>query len=252
VSASAADGTVRIVYHGARDQPVVALTFDDGWSVGNCRQILDILQRRKVAATFFPYARAVQGSPGFWRRVADAGYPIANHTSTHPDMTTLSLADATAEITRARAIVERATGHKMIRVFRPPYGAWDKTVVQAVRAAGFSTVLLWDATDADTSRTASDASMLRSALRGRNGSIVLMHCGPAATPRILERVIDGYVARGFGFVTIPQLLSGKIPASAFPPPVVVVRPVRLWVDPEAEPFSLATLDWLARSVARPV
>jgi len=239
--ASAADTPVRIVTHGARTQPVVALTFDDGYSVKNCGKILDILQRRKVAATFLPYARAVAGSPTFWRRVADAGYPIANHSTTHPDMTTLTLAEATAEISTARAIVERATGHTMIRVFRPPYGAWDQTTAQAALAAGFPTLLFWEVTDVDTT-SASAAGMIKRALKGRNGSVVLLHCGPDATPKILERIIDGYMERGFGFVTVPQLLSGKVPASAFPPaPPPKPRPVKLWIDPDGRLFSLMTL-----------
>ena len=217
VGAAATEPTVRVVYHGARDKPVVALTFDDGYSVSNCGKILDILERRKVQATFFPYARAVRGAPAFWRRVADAGYPIGNHSTTHPNMTDLSLEEATAEISRARTIIERVTGEPMLRVFRPPYGAWDKTVIEAARAAGFPTVLLWDVDDLDWSRTTSRSAMLRAALRGRNGSVVLMHCGPSTTPKILEKVIDGYQERGFGFVTVPQLLSGKVPARAFPP-----------------------------------
>jgi peptidoglycan/xylan/chitin deacetylase (PgdA/CDA1 family) len=83
---SAADTTVRLIYHGARTKPVVALTFDDGYSATNCGKILSILQSRHVMATFFPYARAVKAAPAFWKKVADAGYPIANHTTTHPMM----------------------------------------------------------------------------------------------------------------------------------------------------------------------
>lgn len=231
---SAADATVRLIYHGGRSQPVVALTFDDGYSVTNCQQILDILERRHVAATFFPYARAVQGAPSFWRKVAGDGFPIGNHTTTHPDMTTLSLADATSQITRARSIIQGATGRPMIPVFRPPYGAWNGTVVQAARAAGYPTMLLWDVDSMDWSRSLSPSRVLRNALAGRSGSVVLMHCGPAVTPTILEQVIDGYASRGFGFVTVPQLLSGKVPASAFlPPPVKTAAP-----RPEAEPVAM--------------
>ena len=218
VAATATEPTVRVIYHGPRDKPVVALTFDDGYSTSNCAKVLDILERRKVQATFFPYARAVRGAPAFWRRVAEAGYPIANHSTTHPNMTRLSLKAATAEISRARTIIERVTGERMIRVFRPPYGAWNKTVIEAARAAGFPTVLLWDVDDRDWSRSVSTSAMLKAALRGRNGSVILMHCGPSVTPKILEKVIDAYQKRGFGFVTVPQLLSGKVPAKAFPPP----------------------------------
>jgi hypothetical protein len=63
--------------------------------------------------------------------------------------------------------------------------------------------------------------MRRAAEHGTNGSVILMHCGPSSTPTFLGSVIDYYRSRGFGFVTVPQLLSGKVPATAFaatPPP----------------------------------
>lgn len=210
-----AEPGVRLVHHGSRAVPVVALTFDDGWDAERCWAILETLVRRGVPATFFPYARAVARAPDFWRRVAALGYPIGNHSTTHPDMTRLAFAEATSELHRARTIVEDVTGERMIRVFRPPYGAWDMTVIEAAQAAGFPTVLLWDVDPRDWSRSWSRETKVREALRGRNGSVVLLHCGPAVTPRILERIIDGYLERGFAFVTVPQLLRGPVPGRVF-------------------------------------
>jgi peptidoglycan/xylan/chitin deacetylase (PgdA/CDA1 family) len=250
---AAADTTVRLIYHGARTKPVVALTFDDGYSASNCGKVLDILQAKHVMATFFPYARAVKGSPAFWRRVADAGYPIANHTTSHPMLTNLTLAQATREISAARSIIEKVTGKPMIRVFRPPYGAWNKMVVEAARAAGFPTILLWDVDDRDWSRSMTASGMLRAAEKGRSGSVILMHCGPSVTPTILGRVIDFYRSRGYGFVTVPELLSGEVPARAFGPPAPAVTPPPpppsprpQPVDPDRAPFSLSDLVWIHR------
>lgn len=241
IGATAADSTVRLIYRGAHDMPVVALTFDDGYSPSNCAKILDVLERRHVAATFFPYAWAVGAAPAFWRRVAAAGYPIANHTTSHPDMTRLSLAEATSQITRARRAIEKITGHEMIRVFRPPYGAWNKTVIEAARDAGFPTVLLWDVDTRDWSRSATSSSVLRAALRGGKGSVILMHCGPSVTPAILDKVISGYQKRGFGFVTVPQLLSGEVPATAFAPPAPEPAPPAPAIDRDTRPMSLMSI-----------
>jgi len=49
--------------------------------------------------------------------------------------------------------------------------------------------------------------VLANASAGRPGSIVLLHAGPSVTPRILPALIAGYRARGFTFVTIPDLLG---------------------------------------------
>ena len=197
----------RVVFHGSRDEKVVALTFDDGWSTPRCSAILDILLEQRVPATFFPNAVSVRRSPAFWRRVARLGFPIGNHTVNHRDLRDLSSSAVFKEIDRDRQIVEKITGVPMIRVMRPPYGSYNKRTLRQAARAGFPTLLLWDATASDTSRHASKRSMIKAALSGRNGSVVVLHCGPSATPRILRQIIEGYQARGFRFVTVPMLLG---------------------------------------------
>ena len=203
---------VGVVWHGPRDDKVVALTFDDGWSTPRCQKILEILVAEKVAATFFPNALYVRQHPEFWRRVAELGFPIGNHTVNHRDLTELTGAGVFKEINRDREIVEQITGVPMIRVMRPPYGSYNERTLRQAARAGFPTLLLWDTTASDTSRRASERSMIKAALSGRNGSVVVLHCGPKATPRILRRIIEGYRARGFQFVTVPVLLGIHTPS----------------------------------------
>ena len=204
-----------VVSHGPRDDKVVALTFDDGWNTPRCQKILKILVTEKVPATFFPNALYVRQHPEFWRKVAELGFPIGNHTVNHRDLTKLTGVGVFKEINRDREIVEQITGVRMIRVMRPPYGSYNKRTLRFAARAGFPTILLWDVTASDTSRRASERSMIKAALSGRNGSVVVLHCGPKATPRILPRIIEGYRARGFRFVTVPVLLGIASPRRVF-------------------------------------
>jgi peptidoglycan/xylan/chitin deacetylase (PgdA/CDA1 family) len=197
----------RVVSHGSRDHRVVALTFDDGYGVSQCQSILHTLTSMHVKATFFPNSDFVRVAPAFWRHVAALGFPIGNHTAAHPDLTKLSARRVQNQISRDERVVEAITGHAMIKVLRPPYGVYDRTVLRIAGSLGYRTVLLWDTDSGDTSG-GSDAAQIRSALRGTNGSIVIMHCGPSSTPRILSSVIRGYRKRGFTFVTVPALLAG--------------------------------------------
>ncbi len=207
LAAAASPAAVRVISHGSRDRPRIALTFDDGVSPANCRRILAVLVEERVPATFFPTAAAMRLDPALWRLVAEVGDPVGDHTLTHPHMPTLGAAAQFREIARARRLGESILGRPMLRVFRPPYGAYDARTLTAVAKAGFGTVLLWDVSDRDTSRHGSLAKMLAAAERGTNGSVVLMHCGPNATPYLIRPLIDHYRARGFRFVTVAQLLG---------------------------------------------
>ncbi len=202
-----AAGSATAVSHGPRGQHVVALTFDDGVSPDNCRRILATLVAEGVPATFFPIAEAMQLDPSFWGLVAQAGDPVGDHTMTHPQMPQLGYGAQLAQLSRSRTLVESTIGRPMLRVFRPPYGAYDSTTLAAAAAAGFPTALLWDTSDRDTSPHGALADMLAAGERGTNGSVVLLHCGPNATPYLLADLIASYRGRGFGFVTVPQLLG---------------------------------------------
>jgi len=202
----AAGGLARVVSHGDRDDHVIALTFDDGWGIEPCRSIRRTLRREGVAATFFPNSQFVEYHPGFWRRVA-RDFPIGNHTVRHPFLTQLSDRRVRYQIARAERSIEAITGVPMIKVFRPPYGAYDESVRRIAADLGYDTLLMWDVDPADGSRR-SAAQIRRNALRGRNGSVVLMHCAWPETAAALPGIIDGYRSRGFDFVTVPQLLAG--------------------------------------------
>jgi peptidoglycan/xylan/chitin deacetylase (PgdA/CDA1 family) len=227
VAAAPADAAVAgVTYSGDRAVHDVALTFDDGYDIVPCQQILDILVAERVPATFFPVGAAVAAHPAFWRGVDAAGFPIGDHSQTHPQMTRLTAAQQRSELTRSRATIEGVIGHPMTAVFRPPYGDANAQLVATARAAGYAAIVNWDTSDADTSGHGTDADHVAAGIKGQNGSIVLMHCGPAVTPRILPAIINSYRSRGFTFVTVPQMLGirGPRPTFAEPRPAVTESP----------------------------
>ena len=201
-----------LIAHGPRDQKVIALTFDDGYDSPVCSALVDELMATATPATFFPNAVHVEGSPTLWRHVAALGFPIGNHSTHHPLMSGLPFDRQLSEIASDRSIADRVIGEPTLSVFRPPYGAWDKSTLAAAGAAGYPIVLNWDVTFADSSRRPDGtpwptSSYVRAASRGTNGSVVLGHCGSKIDLEALPAVIDGYRSRGFTFVTVPQLLG---------------------------------------------
>jgi peptidoglycan/xylan/chitin deacetylase (PgdA/CDA1 family) len=194
------------VYNGSRSKKVVALTFDDGYNPDALREILAILKREHITATFFPYGWAVSKDPAGWHMVAAAGYPIGNHTLRHTILTTVSPDKVYEEMTRGRRTIDLYSGTTSINLMRPPGGAFNAPVAREIKKAGYDLIVLWDVDTFDWQGPSADTIYQR-AIKGTNGSIVLMHSGPVNTPKALPRIIANYRARGFTFVTVPELLG---------------------------------------------
>jgi len=226
---------VRVVRHGPRNANQVALTIDDGWNTPNCRAMLEVLQREHVPATFFPIGMYVKAHASFWREVAQLVYPIGNHTQDHKTLSKLTYQQQLDDIVHARDTIA-AAGIPFVPIFRPPAGAWNADTLVALEAAGYSQMLIWDTTVADTSRHGTDTSHLAQATHGRAGSIVLMHCGPDMTVRLLPKIIASYRSRGYRFVTVPQLLGMPGPVPRFTP--TNVEPIPVTAVPLVCPHSL--------------
>ncbi len=229
-----------VAWHGSRQVRTVALTIDDGWSPSRCRRMYRTLVAAGVPATWFPNSIYVKRSPALWSLIA-AHFPIGNHTVHHLDLTRLPTWAVTRKIARDEQVIEAITRQPMVKVLRPPFGAFDGRVLRAAQGLGYQAVALWDASTADSSPRTSVRTGLRAAARGRPGSIVLMHCGPAITPHILPALIRRYACAGFRFVTVPELLAGdagvqaNVRCRAAHGPTLPIWPGAPSVTPRASP-----------------
>jgi len=212
-----------VIVRGSAGHRTIALTFDDGSDPGRCLQIGRILDKAGVPATWFPNGFRVRSAPNVWRSLARR-FPMANHTMNHPSLVGRSRAEIRAEVLRNERLIERITGRRMLHLLRPPFGAYDRRVVREARRLGYR-VVLWSLSAADTSPRSTDRAIAVRALSGGPGSIILMHCGPEVTPRILPVVIARYACAGYRFAELDGLLAGRrgvrakvtCPAGALPP-----------------------------------
>jgi peptidoglycan/xylan/chitin deacetylase (PgdA/CDA1 family) len=222
-----AAGPARVVSEAPAKTRTIALTFDDGWQPGRCGEIFETLKRFDVPATWFPNAVYMGAAPGLWRRIAER-HSIGNHTTHHLSLPGRPAREVRKEIRSAERRIEKLTGRPMSKLLRPPYGAWDQRLRREAGRLGYDTIVLWDVSANDTSPRATERGVARAALRGKPGSIVLMHCGPEVTPRVLPVVIARYACDGFRFATVEGLLAGEPGVEAkvtCPPPKLPQRPV---------------------------
>ena len=207
----------RVVWHTAPGTRQVALTFDDGPSTRWTPQVLDMLARHGVPATFFVVGSRAQEHSALVSRAFDAGHEIGNHTWTHADLCRISPAKVNDELQRTAEVVERLTG-RAPSVIRPPWGYIDAVGLMAAAQLDCDVVLWSELIQADDA-----AQDLARTLRDvRVGSVVLAHDGgPTPTPaelRAVDALIGGLVQRGYTFGTVGELLAEQPVA---PPPSTV-------------------------------
>lgn len=208
----------------------VALTFDDGPDAVWTPQILDILQRAHVPATFFVIGENAMMHPSLLRRIIAQGSELGSHSYTHPNLSQVSRRGVSLELNSTQRLVEAYTGRAM-RLFRAPYfGDAEPTsadeigpALQAQRAGYLNVGLHVD--PGDWTRPGVDAIVDRTIRQVEAGSpersaqIVLLHDSGgdrAQTVAALPRIIKGLEAKGYHFVTV-SALAGLSSAKVMPP-----------------------------------
>ncbi|MGZ4797666.1 MAG: polysaccharide deacetylase family protein, partial [Acidimicrobiia bacterium] len=189
--------------------PVVALTFDDGPSPQITPGVLDTLAANGATATFFVIGNWANAHPDLVRRAVDLGNSVQVHTMSHARLDRLSTAQIDAEIDPEISLLTNLTGRRP-SCLRPPYGAWNGTVVNAAASRGLATVM-WNVNPGDTEAGATSGSIASRALAGaRPGAIIAMHDSGAkgATLAALPTILAGLRARGLAPVS---MCSGSVP-----------------------------------------
>ncbi len=192
------------IYSVNTDEKKVAISFDAAWGNEQTAELLDILDRYGVKATFFLVGQWVDNYPDSVKEIASKGHDVENHSSTHPYMTKLSLSEMTAEIQSCNEKIQALTG-KSPTLFRPPYGDYNNDVVGAVKSLGMYCIQ-WDVDSLDWKDLSSADIAKRVTSRLQSGSIVLLHNGAKNTPSALPEIIEGIKAQGYEPVPISELL----------------------------------------------
>jgi len=204
----------RCLESGTPARPEVALTFDDGPNPPYTGQILDILARYAVPATFFCIGLNAAAHPDEVTRAAGELHALGNHTWSHPLLPELTRAQFAAQVERTGEVIAQAGGGKPPALFRPPYGSRSPEVARWF-AEMDPTVVLWDVDPDDWAMPGPDAIARRVLDQAGSGSVILMHDGGgdrSQTVAALPAVIEGLLARGYRFVRADEL----VPATGRP------------------------------------
>ncbi len=201
--------SIPINAHAANtDQKRIVLTFDDGPHPKQTRQILDVLDRYGIKATFFVIGIHAKTYPGIIAEVLERGHEIGNHTTTHSHAKNMNIQDLIHEITACETEIYNQTGIQST-LFRPPEGATTEQSRQVVKKLGYTSVF-WTLDTRDWAHTPPDKISDYIIENAKNGDIILMHDYIGAnspTVKALESFIPVLLEQGFTFVTAGELLQ---------------------------------------------
>jgi peptidoglycan-N-acetylglucosamine deacetylase len=132
--------------HHTPDPSQIALTFDDGPNPAYTPQLLSLLERNRVPATFFLVGRFAKACPELVREIADRGHSIGNHTETHVNLTFLPAWRIADELRACQDSILRALGFERDAapvLMRPPFGYRGPQLWSAIRGIGLRGVAMW-------------------------------------------------------------------------------------------------------------
>jgi peptidoglycan-N-acetylglucosamine deacetylase len=214
-SSTPSGGLYRIVGCRSRDNVAythgphryeVAIGFDDGPDT-DTPAFVQMLASNHATATFFMIGEQVSSTfRETMLRELREGDVLGDHTFTHPDLTRTS--DVRGQLQRTLSVIRAQTGYAPC-VFRPPYGSYNSSVVGTAASLGLATVT-WNVDPSDYTQPGTGAIEQRVLAQVQPGSIIISHDGGGPRGQTLAAyptIISALRRRGYGIVTIPQLLG---------------------------------------------
>lgn len=201
----------KVLFHGDRTRPEIALTFDDGPHLRDTPQVLDVLAKHDIHATFFLVGRSAEQHPQLVRQIHQSGHQLALHCYRHIPFPLENASTLKWQLDQSRRAITRICDipPTSIRHVRPPYGFFTAKTLSLLEEWGYRLVL-WDNMPLHflqpLKRTITQ--ILESTVPG---SIIVLHDGKGHGSKVAE-IVDVITpqlkARGFEFVTIEQIQFG--------------------------------------------
>lgn len=202
----------------------IELTFDDGPDPTYTKEILDILDKYNVKATFFVVGENAEASPDIIKRMYGDGQEIGNHTFTHPNVASITPEIVKLELNSTQRLIQELTGHSTV-LFRPPFVAdaepsAPNELIPILRAQELGYTMIGASIDPSDWEVPPSGTIVSRVNDGLDqGNIILLHDAGgdrSNTVKALPQIIENLKSKGYTFVTVSQML-GKTRDEVMPP-----------------------------------
>jgi len=192
------------IYCVEREDKVASLTFDAAWGNEDTEQLIEILGKYGVKATFFVVGDWVDKYPESVKALHDAGHEVMSHSDDHAHFNKLTEKQIIDNINLSCDKIEKVTGVRPT-LFRAPYGEYDDHVISTVNGMGIHTIQ-WDVDSLDWKDLSAADITKRVTGKVQNGSIVLFHNAAKNTPEALPAIIEHLISQGYKFIPVSELI----------------------------------------------
>lgn len=196
------------LWHGDQSRRQIALTFDDGPHPVDTPQLLQVLERHNIRATFFFLGERVQARPDLVRSVAAAGHQIGIHGFRHRAFPFEDLAELRQQLDQTRDLIAAVAGvdPQTLAAVRPPYGIFTPTTLRALSEWRYQPVM-WSVVPLHWMQPAEQTiSQVRRQCAA--GTLLVLHEGQVGPPvaELTDTIVAHLRDHHFAFETIDRLL----------------------------------------------
>ena len=197
------------VYFLGPDKKVIYLTFDEGGNITYVKEIVDILNKHNIDATFFFSRNYISNNPDLMKKIINSGHSIGNHTVNHLSMPSLATKDKFdsyySELKETEIAFMQATGKPMEKLFRYPMGEYSNRTMNIMKSMGYKSIF-WSVAykdwDADYNKEYSLNNMKKQL---HNGAIYLIHPKCRGNYEALEDFINYATDLGYKFDLVKNI-----------------------------------------------
>ena len=179
-------------------------TFDAAWGADKTSQIMDILEKYEMSATFFLVGFWIDKYPEKAKEIFERGFLLGNHSANHLHMNKLSAEDMAREIETTNAKLKEITNEDTV-FFRAPFGEYNNTLIEVLKKKNML-CMQWDVDSLDWKGLTGAQIAERILSRVKNGSIILCHNNSDYILQALPLVLLGLKNKGYKSVKLNELV----------------------------------------------
>lgn len=192
---------------GSVEEPNIALTFNISWGEERVHDILDMLKKEEVQATFFLSGEWAERHPAIVEKIAEDKHEIGMLGYRYKSYVEQEIEQVQKDLYLAQETFEKI-GYEDLKLLRTPSGHFNEEVLELAKSMGFE-VVHWNVNPNDWENPGTENIVDTVMKSTSNGDILLLHASDSAkqTAGALETILPGLKNKGFSFVPISELMS---------------------------------------------